>query len=469
MNTIFQYECKRWLKSKAVWIIFLTWCGISTFAIRDRDQAIRSVQAAYNTNRVYEDSLEKIYYLNLDSVENGLKQVPNWRADPRNPVVFNLRVPRFAFFQVGPLNPLVTGQSDILPGKFVASRRFDYRVERQNASNGLQTFYGRLDMAFAIVLLLPLLIVGLNFNILSSEKEKNTLKLLLAQEASVIGIITGKLAVSFLFTFILLLIPLFFAGIGMSNAIWVYLAVGSLYSLFWHLLCGYVNSRLKSSAWNATVLLSSWMFFILILPALINTVTEMLHPVPSRTKFITEYRRILNQADKDSTSAVLNKYFYDHPEMVKQDTAGNIRNRANEFYKASHINQDKTQRALWPLHEANNRAILSANKFADNAGLISPSAIMHQSLILLAGQSTRQYLYFHQQIDKWRKPYLDFVLNKLVQDGAVTKAETEQFKGFRYTPYDFSRQLVINCLALLLFNVLLGVLLFRSCKRVIVV
>lgn len=469
MTTIFQFECRRWVKSKAVWIVFLAWCGICAFAIRDRGHSIRSVQAANNTNRIYEDSLEKQYYLNLDSVEKGLKQVPNWRTDPRNPVIFNLRVPRFAFFQAGPLNPLVTGQSDVLPGKFVASRRFDYRVERQNASNGLQTFYGKLDMAFAIVFLLPLLIVAFNFNILSSEKEKNTLKLLLAQQASIQEIIFGKLAVSFLFTLVMLVVPIVFAGIGFGSGVWLYLAIGCLYSLFWHLLCGYVNSRLRSSAWNATVLLTGWMLIVLILPATITTVTGMIHPVPSRTKFITEYRRILNEADKDSTSLVLNKYFYDHPEMVKQDTAGNLRNRANEFYKASHINQDKTQRALRPLHESNNRAILSANQFADNAGLISPAAIMHQSLVLLAGQSTRQYLYFHQQIDEWRKPYLGFVLDKLVQDGAVTRIETERFKGFHYTPYDFSRQLVINCQALLLFNVLLGVLLFRSCKRVIVV
>lgn len=462
MATIFLFELNRWIKSKTVWLVFITWCLLSLFATRDRGHSIRRAAIANDTASRYELKRAADYYLLLDSVEKGQKQIASWSADPRNPVIFNRLVPRFAILEPGALNKLATGQSDVLPGRYLISSRYDYRVQKQEATNGLQALYGKLDMAFVLVMLLPLIIIALNFNILSSEKEKNTLKLLLAQGSTLRQVLTGKLLVSFLFSLLLLVLPVLIANITIGKELVFYFTMTILYSLFWHLLAAFVNSRLQSSAWNATVLLSGWLIFVLIVPALVNTGIGLIHPVPSRTQFITDYRRLNNEAERDSNALVLDKYFFDHPEMVKQDTTGNLRNRANEFYKAVHINQDKTQTALQPLYDKHYLAIRSANQFADKAGLLSPAAILQQSMVLLAGQSSKQYVYFNEQVDKWRKPYLNFVLNKLVQDDAVSRIETEKFKPFVYRPYNYTRQLAINAAVLFLFNAFLVILLLNS-------
>ncbi|HEV8283074.1 MAG TPA: ABC transporter permease subunit [Chitinophagaceae bacterium] len=474
MKPIFSFELKKCLKSKTVWLTFILWCIIIAFATQQRIHTINVLRTANDTSAQYELRKAAAYFTLLDSAETGKKQFPKYDSDPRNPVYFNNSLPRFAIFPPGPLNSFATGQSDVMPSLYVISRRYDYRVQKEEAVNGLQLLYGKIDIAFVIVFLLPLVIIAFNYNILSSEKENGTLKLLMVQGSSLQQIVWAKMLVSLLFTLLLLLLPvacIVVEGIDPSriiSALGIYLLVALLYSLFWHLLCAFINRKIKSSAYNATILLSSWLFIVLVLPTLINTITEIVHPVPSRTKFITDYRHTLNEMERDSNSVILDKYFFDHPELVKQDTTGNTRNRANEFYKAIHINQDKTQTALQPLYVAHDNALRSANDFANKAGLISPAICMQQSLLLLAGQSSRQYVYFIERIDEWRKPYLKFIFNKLLLDKDVSKTEALQLKPFSYPPYDYSGKITLNIFLLLLFNIFLIIIVAVSLKGTII-
>lgn len=471
MKTLLRFEYRKWLYSSRVWITLLIWCILSALATQQRVSAIRTIDNFNDTSRQYEATRMAAYNALLDSAEKGLKVFPKYESDPRNPVVFNRVSPRFAFFQPGPLNSFATGQSDVFRFQYVMSSRYDYNTQKEHASNGLVLLYGRFDISFLITFLLPLFIIAFNYNVLSSEKENGTLKILLSQGTTPLQLAFSKLIVSVSFFTLLLLVPLVCAMImakdfsGNLDAIAAYLAIGSLYTLFWHILSVFVNRILKSSAYNATLLLSWWLILVIVLPSLVNTLTEIVHPVPSRTKFITEYRRVQNNIERDSNSAVLDKYFFDHPELVKQDTAGNQRNKANEFYKASHVTQDKTQKALEPVYKKHDEALRSANAFAARVGRISPSVCMQQSLTLLAGQSSMQYQHFNDKIIKWRKQYLPFILQKLLQDDVVSAGEIERFRNFEYEPYDYSRNLLINGIVLLLLNCVLALVITSTLNR----
>lgn len=461
MRTIFFFELKKWLRSGAVWLVFIIWVMMVSFAAWQRHTVVQTTAANMDSSRVYELEKERDYYAQLDSASSGLKPIKEYINDPHNPVYFNTKMPRFAIYKPGALDLFATGQSDIFPQQYVISNRSDYRQQKEEAVNGLQLLYGKLDIAFVLVFLLPLIIIALNYNVLAQEKENGTLRMLLAQNTSLRQLVFGKLLVSFLFSFLLLLVPVAAAGIcgvnisGVLPATGIYLLAGLLYSSFWHLLCALVNSRLKRSAWNATVLTGCWLALALVLPAIISLLTGMFHPVPSRAKFIVDYRQTLTHIEQDSNSTVLDKFFFDHPELVKEDTIGNEKNRANVFYKASHAKQDKVQSILQPVYDDYNRKLKAANEFSNHTGLLSPPVIMQQSLLLLAGQSSNQYLYFNKKIDEWRKPYFQFILTKLLQDKAVSKVEAIQWNAFSYTPYDYSSALLINLVTLLLFNTIL--------------
>lgn len=458
MNTIFLFELKKWLRSKAVWLVFILWVTLVSFAAWQRHTVVQTLASNMNSSRQHELEKEHDYYSQLDSVDKGWKQIKEYINDPHNPVYFNTKMPRFAIYKPGALDLFATGQSDIFPQLYVISYRTDYRQQKEEAVNGLQLLYGKLDIAFVLVFLLPLIIIALNYNVLSQEKENGTLRMLLAQNTSLKQLAFGKLLVSFSFSFLLLLVPVVAAAICSVNifsilsAISIYFLAGLLYSGFWHLLCALVNSRLKSSAWNATALTGCWLALALVFPAIISLLAGVFHPVASRAKFIVDYRQAITRIEQDSNNAVLDKFFFDHPELVKEDTTGNEKNRANIFYKASHAKQDKVQSILQPIYDDYNKKLRAANEFSNNTGLLSPPVILQQSLLLLAGQSSRQYLYFTTKIDQWRKPYFEFILAKLLQDKAIDKAEALQWQAFDDATYDYTDEIRLNILALLLFN-----------------
>lgn len=464
MKTIISFSFKKLLINKGAWTVLILWCIMTLFATHQRSSLIQKTTVAADSSARYESEREQTYYKLLDSASRQLKQFDRYETDPRNPNYFNRQLPRFAFFTPGPLNLFITGQSDLFPQQYVISARPDFRFQKEEAVNGLQLLYGKLDVAFMLVLLLPLIIIAFNYNILSSEKENGTLKLILIQNINLVQLATAKMIASFVFCFLLLVIPvagLWIAGynpLKIPFAIGLYLLLGLLYSLFWHLLCILFNTRLRSSAYNATALMACWLVLILVYPAAVNIAAEIFHPVPSRTKFITAYRNEIVQAEKKQDNEILNRYFFDHPELVKQDTTENRRNRANEFWKEYHISHTQTDKRLQPLYDAHDRSLKSANGFAGKAGLLSPAVSMQQSLLLLGGQSSENYQYFSKEITQWRKPYLDFVLAKLVQDKDINKEEALQWKGFNYTPPGYVKQVFLHALVMLLINTCLVVL-----------
>ena len=54
---------------------------------------------------------------------------------------------------------------------------------------------GRLDLAFVLIYLYPLLILAISYNLLSAEQEQGTLALLLSQPVSLRTVILAKVAV----------------------------------------------------------------------------------------------------------------------------------------------------------------------------------------------------------------------------------------------------------------------------------
>ncbi|MBX3239266.1 MAG: ABC transporter permease subunit [Chitinophagaceae bacterium] len=475
MKTIFLFELKNWLRNKAVWLVLITWVLLVSFAGWQRNAIVCMLASDMDSSRVYELQKEKAYHGLLDSVERGLKQVKEYANDPRNPVYFNTKVPRFAIYEPGVLDVLATGQSDIFPQLYVISSRADYRQQKEEAVNGLPLMYGKPDMVFIITFLFPLIIIAFNYGLLSSEKESGTLKLILVQHTNLKQVLFAKLFVSFLFSLLLLLVPAIILYILKAGApatirsVGLLLLITSLYSLFWHLLCAVAGSRLKSSAWNATVLTGCWILLTVLLPAVINLVTGSVRPVPSRTEFITEYRRATNAIEQDSNSAVLDKFFFDHPELAKEDSTGNERNRANQFYKASHIKHDQTHETLQPIYDRYESSLQAANRFSGNVGLLSPALTTHQSLLLLAGQSSKQYLHFNKAIVEWRKPYLDFILTNLLQDKDVNRQETLKWSSFSYQPYDYSSEMATHISVMLLFIAALLLITLKMLQRAVII
>ena len=232
---------------------------------------------------------------------------PNYFRDPRNPRAVNsVYGYQWAVLPPAPLASLAIGQSDLLPyyTAVTASSRHT-SVQLDELQNPVQLLAGRFDLAFVAVYLLPLLVFGLSYNMLSEERENGTLALVLAQPATVRSLLLAK---SLLRTFHVALISITLsaagflaAGVhldaaGTMPAAVVWTCTVTAYGLFWLGMAAVVNSRGWNSSTNAIVLAVSWLLLVAIVPSVLNVVISTLHPLPSRIALVEAAREAQSRA-----------------------------------------------------------------------------------------------------------------------------------------------------------------------------
>ncbi len=164
--------------------------------------------------------------------------------------------------------------------------------------------FGRLTPATVLGLLLPLFVVAAGFASVSGERERGTLRLLLAQGATPAQIMAGKaLGVGAVAVAAALPIGLMTAGfvaVGGSDqpSIARMLALAATYAAYlagWVLLTVWVSSRRASSRAALAQLVATWVALCVAAPRLGASLAAALHPIPSRAQFIAQVENAQRQ------------------------------------------------------------------------------------------------------------------------------------------------------------------------------
>jgi ABC-2 type transport system permease protein len=244
-------------------------------------------------------------------------------GDPTNPYFFGNRMgARYATLPPAPLAIAATGQSDLMPYyyKLTLSKR-QALFHSEELENPQILFNGSFDVSFVIIFLLPLLIIGLTYNVVSSEREQGTLALVLAETTAFERIIRTRYLFRYLlfntaFTaFLSLGLLLFGVKIGEAVADFLYLiGIVWAYSAFWFGLSYFINSLGKNSGYNAATLMGVWLGLVLLVPTLLSAFVNRAYPMPSRLDLITKTREIGDTINKQSTQS-LNKFYEEHAEF----------------------------------------------------------------------------------------------------------------------------------------------------------
>ena len=125
----------------------------------------------------------------------------------------------------------------------------------------------------------PLLILGITYNLLSSEQEGGTLALALSQPVSLRTLTMGKIVLRALLLIGIVvlcsLVALVVSGADLAQpgaALRLLLWIGAVvaYGAIWLALAILVASFGRSSATNATILASLWLVLVVMLPSLFN-------------------------------------------------------------------------------------------------------------------------------------------------------------------------------------------------------
>ncbi len=190
-----------------------------------------------------------------------------------------------------------------------AHRQNTINFSAASLSNGLLRF-GELSAALILQLLVPLLIFFWGFSLIASEREKGTLRLLLAQGTSWSEVILGRtlglffLSLSLLLPIILitLLFLIFHPFTSQITDVLLsfgVLSLGYLIYLFIISLIAVWGSAMAKTAKTALIrLIACWLFFTLILPKLAQVAGQVSFPTPSRIEFNTTVEEeLIKQGD----------------------------------------------------------------------------------------------------------------------------------------------------------------------------
>src|SRR5690606_28375766 len=115
-----------------------------------------------------------------------------------------------------------------------------------------------------------------------------------------------------------------------------------VYGLFWLGVAVHVNARGHSAMTNALALAGVWLLFVIVVPSLLNLVTRVAHPVPSRVQLATAMREAAREAVAEG-SRTLGRYLEDHP------STGTGVEGMRQFYMLQDVRDAEVARQLQPV------------------------------------------------------------------------------------------------------------------------
>lgn len=267
----------------------------------------------------------------------------------------------------------------------------DYQFDSPDALAG-----GLFDLSFVIVVLLPLWVIALALGVSAEDRASGVDRLLAAHG---VGPVRWWWARSLLRCAVLLLPPLLATLVllaASTGADWLWHGSGVLvlttgYLAFWWNLSSWVSSRPGNPGRPLLVLLSCWALLVLLVPALVGSLTRQWHPPPSRLALIAQARAAEIAGHARSTE-LLGTYSHDHPELDASATA-NLPEWARTGFLVARAVDAQTAALL----EQFDAALAAQFEAVSRWQYASPALLLQQSLVRLAGTDERTALAFRRQ------------------------------------------------------------------------
>lgn len=334
------------------------------------------------------------------------------------------------------LAPLAAGVSDRLPGYYRLDAHAAYTLaQTSDLSNPLNLRVGSFDFAFVLVFLLPIIVIGLSYNIMSREKELGVLALVGAQGVRLSTFVTSKVVARGLLIVVMIklacavaFLVLLIAGRPvdlLSAVLWTTVAVA--YGLLWFGLAVFVNSLNLASATNGVVMANLWLILLIVVPAVVNLTATTLYPAPSRVALTTELREAALEAEERAADA-REQYFFDHPDMASGDVDQEV------FFREVAASEDDIAQSIQSEVDAFVEQAERQSALARKLNYLSPALLADQAFAALAATDRISHEQFRTRAfafhDEWRR----FFLEPLRTEAALTTADWRRLPQFVHEP-----------------------------------
>ncbi|MCE7042409.1 DUF3526 domain-containing protein [Dyadobacter sp. CY312] len=229
------------------------------------------------------------------------------------------------FYTTNPASPWAKfsiGQRDINPFSLkVKMLAIEGQLYDSELTNPLTLLVGNLDASFVFIFLFPLLIIAFTYNTISEEQENGVWKIVRTTTESIKSAIINKLLVRLLVVLgtsvLLFLAAVIYLQLPFSYPTFQLGAVLLLYVIFWFMVAVLVISLGKGSSFNATTLVSIWIFLCILFPGIANIVVNNSIPVPEAAETTIKQREGYHEKWDLPKKPTMEKFYALYPQYRK--------------------------------------------------------------------------------------------------------------------------------------------------------
>jgi ABC-2 type transport system permease protein len=330
-----------------------------------------------------------------------------------------------------PLSMLAVGQSDVYPSYLkITARNLDALVTGDQVEHPLAVASGHLDLAFVVLFLYPLLIFAVSFDLTATERDRGTLRMVLAQPVRLRDVVAGKMiARVMLLALPAVLIPAIPACLyspGIALAVWTIAVLA--YALIWHGIALIVNARGWAAPANALVLAGIWLMFAIVGPATINLLIDVRYPMPSRVEAAVQARAATQDATVQG-SRQLGQFLQDHP------TSANVgQDGMRQFALLQAARDRQVADRLQAVEAAFAAQLERQQRLAGWLSVLSPTMVAQGVLLDAAGTSAHQFEYFRAAAARFQHEWKTHYEPRVLDAATLTESDIAAAPAFAYQP-----------------------------------
>ncbi|MDP5277451.1 DUF3526 domain-containing protein [Sphingomonas sp. DG1-23] len=248
---------------------------------------------------------------------------------------------------------------------------------------------GRFDLAFVIVVLLPLLLIAATYDFWSRDVENGSARFQLAQPVSPASLILVRVALRggtlLLGSTLIACLALAIAGARNLGDLAGFAAIVLAYGLFWVALATLVNLFVRASTTAALAAGTAWLAIVVLLPGVMAAAADLAAPRPSALSYTNAVRAAGLEVRADHAAAAR--------AAATAEPGNNY--PASLWHSRAEI-QVRDAR-LGPIHRMHAEGADRHRRLAERLRFLSPAVIAQDALDRLAGTDAARALAFQQQ------------------------------------------------------------------------
>jgi ABC-2 type transport system permease protein len=344
-----------------------------------------------------------------------------------------------ALMPPAPLGVLAAGQSDVYPTYMkVTARSVDSLVTGDQIEHPLAVASGHFDVAFVVLFLYPLLIFAVSFDLTATERDRGTLRMVLAQPVRLGSVVAGKLlARVVLLALPVAMIPLVISAAVQGVAVLAPLVAWTMavlaYGSIWHGIALIVNARGWNAPTNALVLAGIWLMFAVVGPATVNLLIAVVYPMPSRVEAAVQARAATQDATLQG-SRDLGQFLQDHP------TSANVgRDGMRQFAALQAARDLQVADRLEAVDRAFGAQLERQRRLASWLSVLSPTMVAQHVLLETAGTGMSRFEHFEAAAREFQREWKGYFEPRVLDAAMLGASDIAGAPTFTYTEPPVSR------------------------------